>query len=195
MPRVSRKMADQHRKDILQAAARLFRQHGIDGISLPGIMAEAGLTHGAFYGHFASKEALAAEACQSIFNEKCGGYEKLREKHGKNMRALRTEYITRYLSGAHRDAPGMGCPAVALAADASRDGDRSQTRAAFAGGLDHMIDSLSEFMSSRQGKARREDTLASFAMLVGALTLARATKGQPMSDEILKAVQKALLDR
>ena len=62
MPRVSRKEADQHRKDVLRAASRLFLEHGIDGISVPAVMAEAGLTHGGFYGHFTSKEALVAEA-------------------------------------------------------------------------------------------------------------------------------------
>jgi TetR/AcrR family transcriptional regulator, transcriptional repressor for nem operon len=87
MPRVTRKEADQHRDDVVEAASHLFREHGIDGVSLPAVMAEAGLTHGGFYGHFKSKEALAAEACARAFEEKRNEYDAIVARNGKIGRA------------------------------------------------------------------------------------------------------------
>ena len=192
MPRVSRKQAEQHRKEIIAAAARLFRKHGIDGISLPGVMAEAGLTHGAFYGHFASKEALAAEACKLAFEQARQHQKRLSTRHGSDTQAMRGEFIARYTSKPHRDNPGTGCPAAALASDVARTQERAPIRDAFAEDLEDLIGEMSGFMSPRRSPARRSETLASVAMLVGAIVRARATTGHPVSDDILNAVRKTL---
>ena len=193
MPRVSRKQAEQHHNDILEAAARLFRKHGIDGVSLPGIMAEAGLTHGAFYGHFASKETLAAEACARAFQQTRQHHNEMRTKHGADKSAMRREFVTRYMSKPHRDNPGVGCPAPTLGADIARNEDCGPIRQSFAADFSNLVDEMAHFMSRPRSSAKREETLASVAMLVGGILLARATAGHQVSDDILDSVRQALI--
>ena len=193
MPRVSRKQAEQHHKDVVEAASRLFREHGINGISVPGVMAEAGLTHGAFYGHFGSKAELAAAACARAFDQKKELYQELVSRHGGDRDEARAEFITRYTAKSHRDKPGLGCPVASLSTDMGRPEFEGVVRAAFVAGFREMIDAITSLLSRRKKKASREDTLAEVSMLVGAVVLARATKGHAISEEILQAVRSALL--
>ncbi len=193
MPRVTRKQADQHRSDILAAASVLFREHGVDGVSLPRVMAQAGLTHGAFYGHFSSKEALAAEACTLAFDQSGQRWHDRLARHGSDKSARRRDFVTRYASRQHRDAAGTGCPAAALATDMVHSHFSGPVRASFAAGLSRLVDRLSEFMSVRKQRSQREEALSTLATLVGAVVLARATKGHAISDEVLKSVQKTLV--
>lgn len=196
MPRVSRKEADQHREDVLNAASKLFLEYGIDGVSVPAVMAEAGLTHGGFYGHFDSKEALVAEACERAFKERRSIYDGIEQRNGADKKAARTEFIKRYTTKAHRDAIGLGCPAAAMCGDMARENPKGQIRTAFAAGFNVMVERLTPLLSrKRKDKAAaREDALAQIAMLVGAVVLSRSTKGSPISDEIMQAVRDALLD-
>lgn len=193
MPRVSRKQAEQHHQDVVEAASRLFREHGINGISVPGVMAEAGLTHGAFYGHFGSKAELAAAACTRAFNEKSALYHDITARHGADRDAARAEFITRYTAKSHRDKPGLGCPVAALCIDMGRAEFDGAVRGSFVAGLRDMIAAVTALLSKRRKKATREEALAGMAMLVGAVMLARATKGHAISEEILQAVRSALL--
>jgi TetR/AcrR family transcriptional repressor of nem operon len=193
MPRVTRKEADQHRDDVVEAASRLFREHGIDGVSVPAVMAEAGLTHGGFYGHFRSKEALAAEACAKAFEEKRGEYDAIVARNGNDKEAARVEFIKRYTGKSHRDAMGLGCPAAAMAVDAARDKPKGPVRTAFAAGIEMMAQKVPALLSRRK-TIRRDEALARMATLVGGLVLARSTKGHEISEEILQAVRKSLLD-
>jgi len=193
MPRVTRKEADQHRDDVVEAASRLFREHGIDGVSVPAVMAEAGLTHGGFYGHFRSKEALAAEACAKAFEEKRGEYDAIIARNGNDKEAARVEFIKSYTGKSHRDAMGLGCPAAAMAVDAARDKPKGPVRTAFAAGIEMMAQKVPALLSRRK-TIRRDEALARMAMLVGGLVLARSTKGHEISEEILQAVRKSLLD-
>src|SRR5262245_15005135 len=140
MPRVSRKQADANRAEVVAAAARLFRAHGINGVSVPVLMAEAGLTHGAFYGQFASKDQLAGEACKQAFMDKKPYYDDLRERHGSDQEAARAEYVKRYLSRSHRDHPSSGCPVAALGPDAGREEFKGAVRQSFAWGLGRMVE-------------------------------------------------------
>jgi TetR/AcrR family transcriptional regulator, transcriptional repressor for nem operon len=194
MPRVSRKEADQHREDVINAASRLFLEHGIDGVSVPAVMAEAGLTHGGFYGHFSSKEALVAEACTRAFADRRNVYEGIEERNGSDKKAARVEFIKRYTAKTHRDAIGLGCPAAAMCGDIARDNPKGPVRAAFAAGVNMMVEKISPLLSGKKKAATREEALAQIAMLVGAVTLARATKGYPVSDEILQSVRSTLLE-
>lgn len=189
MPRVSRKQADQHRKNIVDAASRLFLERGTDGVSVPEVMAEAGLTHGGFYGHFPSKEALVAEACIKAFEDRLPAYE---ARAGR--KAARVDFIKRYMSKSHRDAIGLGCPAAAMCVDLARDNPREAIRAAFASGLGTLIERLGPLLSGKKKVAERQETLAQLAMLVGGLVLARSTKGHAISDELLQAVRSALTE-
>ena len=193
MPRVSRKQAEENHAAVLDAAAKLFRARGINGVSVPALMAEAGLTHGAFYGHFNSKEELAAAACAHAIEQSGAIYDGLLERHGGDPNDALTEFVKRYTSRLHRDQPGLGCPIAALADDASREEFKGPVRKAFAAGLERMIDRLRPLLGRRGKPAPREQALADVAMLVGALVLARATKGHAVSDEVLLAARKAML--
>jgi TetR/AcrR family transcriptional repressor of nem operon len=192
MPRVSRKEADQHKKDVVKAAARLFREHGFDGVSVPELMAEAGLTHGAFYGHFASKEALAAAAVAAAFDEMRETYAGVVARSGADKEAARTEFINRYTSPAHRDAPGLGCATAALCADVARGSAKGPVRNEFIAGFASMVEWMPTLLSRGKRKLKREEALAAAAMLVGGLMIARATKGQEISEEMLGAIRAAL---
>lgn len=194
MPRVSRKEADQHRVDIIQAASRLIPQFGIDGVSVPALMAEAGLTHGAFYGHFASKEALVIAACDEAFEKKRKFYDDVTARHEGDTDAMRAAYIKRYTRAAHRDELADGCPIAALCGDVGRKERKGPIRAAFVAGLNSLVERMSLLLSGRRKKASREEVLATLSMLVGALQLSRATEGHAISDEFLAAARKSLLD-
>ncbi len=193
MPRVSRKQAEENHAAVLDAAAKLFRARGINGVSVPALMAEAGLTHGAFYGHFNSKEELATAACAHAIEQSGAIYDGLLERHGGDQNAALTEFVKRYTSRLHRDQPGLGCPIAALADDASREEFKGPVRKAFAAGLERMIDRLRPLLGRRGKTAPRDQALADVAMLVGALVLARATKGHAVSDEVLLAARNSML--
>ncbi len=193
MPRVSRKQAEQHHKDVVEAASRLFREHGINGISVPGVMAEAGLTHGAFYGHFGSKAELAAAACARAFDQKKALYQEIVSRHGGDRDEARAEFVTRYTAKSHRDKPGLGCPVASLCTDMGRPEFDGAVRGSFVNGLRDMIDSITCLLTKRRKKATREEVLAEVSMLVGAVVLARATKGHAISEEILQSVRGVLL--
>ena len=191
MPRVSRKQAAENHTAVIEAATRLFKSRGINDVSVPELMAEAGLTHGAFYGHFKSKDDLAAAACENAFEEKRALYSDLRERHAGDKRSALTEFVRNYTSRAHRDQPGLGCPVAALAEDAGREEYKGPVRKVFANGLEGMVSGVQSLLGGR-GLNGREQALADTALLVGALLLARATKGQPISDEFLEAARGAL---
>jgi TetR/AcrR family transcriptional regulator, transcriptional repressor for nem operon len=195
MPRVSRKQAEQNRQDVIDAASRLFREHGIDGVSVPAVMAEAGLTHGAFYGQFDSKEALAEAACARAFEQSRQIYAEIDARHGGDIEAVRTEFIKRYTAKSHRDQPGHGCLVAALGGDIARPEMEGRVRSTFAAGVASMVERVQSLLVPRKKKkATRQEALAAVATLVGGLVLARATRGHEISDEMLAAVRKTLLE-
>jgi TetR/AcrR family transcriptional repressor of nem operon len=185
--RVSRERATKNRERILDVAARLFRERGFDGVGVADLMKVAGLTHGGFYGHFASKEALMAQACSRALAESLDRWSRLAD--GATEGPL-SAIATSYLSAAHRDRPGDGCLLAALGADASRHG--SPIRHAFTEGLRPLVDLLARLIPTRSGPLKREKALATLASLVGAIVLARAVDDPVLSDEILKAVSASL---
>ncbi|MFA5899040.1 MAG: TetR/AcrR family transcriptional regulator [Hyphomicrobium sp.] len=193
MPRVSKKQAEANHGAVIAAAARLFKARGINGVSLPALMAEAGLTHGAFYGHFKSKDDLAVAACEHAFAEKGALYDDICTRHQGDKRAALSEFVDRYTAKTHRDQPALGCPVAALADDASREEFKGPVRKAFAAGLENMVQGVLGMLGGRGRGKLRDDALADVALLVGALVLARATKGQPISEEVLHAARKAIL--
>jgi len=191
MPRVSRKEADKHRNDVIAAASRLIPERGIDGVSVPAVMAEAGLTHGAFYGQFESKDALVTAACKAAFDEKIRYYDEMVALDDRE--AARQIFIKRYTKASHREAWADGCPIAALCGDMARQGRAGPIRAAFAGGLSSLAERLETLLAGQRKKASREEVLATLSMLVGALVLARATEGEAISDEFLASARKTLL--
>src|SRR6266704_6716657 len=135
--RVSRIEAAQNRERIIEVAARLFRERGFDGIGVADLMKSAGLTHGGFYGHFASKEDLMAQACARALEGSLEVLHQVAEHGGRNALSA---IASAYLSPAHRDRPGEGCALAALGAEAVRHG--APVRGAFTHGLRALIDKL-----------------------------------------------------
>ena len=194
MARASREQTDKNREAIEQASSRLFRERGLNGVSVAELMAGAGLTHGGFYGHFASKDALAAQACKRAFEESTARWERRLARAGGDGKAMLANLVEPYLTAAHCANPGVGCAAAALAVDVAREPAGKPVRQAYAEGLRTMIDDMAQTVASDDPQERHDQALVRMALLVGALTLARATEGDPLSDEMLNAVRSHLLD-
>lgn len=186
--KLSREQATQNRKRIVDVASRLFRARGIHDVAVTDLMKSAGFTHGGFYNHFPSKDALTVDACDAAFEQ---SVERLTaglvDDPGESAAAL-AGYIDRYLSPAHRDNPADSCPTASLASDAARHGAHVQT--AFADGVEGMLAAL----SAHQSIATRAAAVRLLAEIVGALTLARAVVGAnpALSDEILDTSRDGL---
>jgi TetR/AcrR family transcriptional repressor of nem operon len=171
----------------------LFRERGLHGIIVVDVMAAAGLTHGGFYGHFQSKEALAREASERAFKE-VGTRWRERITQGDDKAAARQALIKPYLSVYSRDNPGESCPVVAFAGDMCHEHSDSSLREPFMAGLNRLLDALGELMDSDDAAENRQQALVQYSLMVGALTLARATRGDALSEEILEAAQSFLTE-
>lgn len=191
MPRVSRKQADLNREIIVEAATRLFRERGLHGISVIDVMGAAGLTHGGFYGHFDSKEALAQEASARAFAQSAERWNERIATH-PDKSAARRALIEPYLSTASRDNPGDSCPVVAFAGDMCHETAESPLRTTFIDGLNALLETYGSLMESDDAATNRQQALVQYSLMVGALTLARATRGDDLSDEILEAAKSFL---
>jgi TetR/AcrR family transcriptional repressor of nem operon len=175
------------------SAARLFREHGLHGVSIPEIMGDASLTHGGFYRNFDSKDELAGEACARAFDELDAMTVDIADRHVGDGAGGWREFVETYLSPSHRDDRGTGCPAAGLCADVAREAPKSRVRGAYISGVQRVVRRLSHFLHVGSRAEGRDDTLAKYATLVGAMVLSRATRGQPISDEILAAARRTLL--
>ena len=173
MGRATQAQAQQNRQQVVEAAARLFRERGVQAVSVAELMAAAGLTHGGFYKHFPSKEALVAEATGRAFDEL-----------GAQLQATdRDALLDYYLSPEHRDDAGNGCPTAGLAADVAREPADSPARGPYANGVEGFAQWLGD---------DGDEDLVTLSTMVGALLLARATSGTAVSDRILAAARAAL---
>jgi TetR/AcrR family transcriptional repressor of nem operon len=193
MPRVSRKQADLNRETIVEAATRLFRERGLHGISVVDVMAAAGLTHGGFYGHFESREALAQEASGRAFKQASQRWQERVAEHD-DKEAARRAVTELYLSDDSRDKPGESCPVVAFAGDMCHEDAGSALRQTWLQGLNGLIDSLGSLQADENSENQRQQALVQYSLMFGALMLARASRGDPLSDEILEAARQALAD-
>jgi len=169
---------------IVELAARRFREAGIDGIGVAALMKEAGLTHGGFYRHFESRDALVAEAVEFALDE--GRKTLTRRRDGDDPFAT---LVDRYLSRAHRDTPAQGCTLVALASDAARAG--SPVRESFARQIERYL-TLLEGMLEGADETRRKKAVLILSSLVGALAMARAVGDESLSQEFLEATAAEL---
>ncbi|MFD7445894.1 TetR/AcrR family transcriptional regulator [Streptomyces sp. NPDC059909] len=182
MGRVSQVQAQENRQRVVATAARMFREQGT-GVSVVDVMKAAGLTHGGFYKQFASKDALVGEATARAFAELEGRRTQAVAAHGGQYDAGRQALIDWYLSTGHRDDAADGCAAAGLAVDMAREAGDSAAHRVY-------VDSVGEFAEWLAGEG--EDGLVCLATMVGALLLARATHGSPLSDEILRAAHEAV---
>lgn len=187
--RVSREKAAENRERIIAVASTLLREKGFDGIGVAEIMKAADLTHGGFYGHFESKDDLAAQACHAALTTAAARWTEVRDSAGDKAFAA---MIAHYLSPRQYDSSGRGCALVALGAEAPRQ-DKS-VRAVFRDGLLRLIEILMSVIPGTKA-ARRRESLAVMAQLVGAGVLARAVDDRALAEEILAAVKQDLLAR
>ena len=170
---------DETRRHILDVASAQFRESGIAAVGLAGIMSEAGLTNGAFYTHFSSKEELVREVLMDALTRR-------EERHKANLEsgvALETT-IRDYLSTRHRDRAGTGCPTAALVAEIARH--PKATRDAFTGKVSDIIMLMAEQIRHGSAEERRRRAITIYAAMVGALQLARAVNDRQLSEEILE---------
>lgn len=187
--RVSREKAAENRERIIAVAGSLLRERGFEGIGVAEIMKAADLTHGGFYGHFGSKDDLAAQACDAALAKSAERWREVRDTAGDDAFAA---MITHYLSPRQYDSSGRGCALVALGAEAPRQA--KSVRAVFRDGLLKLIDVLMTAIPGTKA-ARRRRSLAVMAQLVGAGVLARAVNDKALADEILEATRQDLLTR
>ena len=176
MKRSKADVAD-NRRAILDAAGRLFRERGFDAVTVAQVMQATGLTHGAFYGYFASKEALIAATVADLAAR-------------PRPAAPWAVRITRYLSPRHRNDLSGGCPVAALAPESVRQS--APTRAAMTHYVQHMIGQLAAAAPGEGEEARRAEAVAACAAMVGALILSRAVDDPGLADELLSTTRDKL---
>jgi TetR/AcrR family transcriptional regulator, transcriptional repressor for nem operon len=184
--RVSRAQADENRERIIDTAAQLFREKGFDGIGLNDLMQAAGLTRGGFYGHFESKQDLAAQACRRALEANAAT---LRDEAHADLAG----FVDFYLSDTHCADPGSGCTLAALAGDVARQD--AALRGVLREGVEHFVDALASRMAGATDAARREAALASLVTLVGAVVVARAVDSAELSAALRAAARQSVLAR
>ena len=178
--RVSRAEKDKSHARIVESAARLLRERGVDGASVSDVMKDAGLTHGGFYKHFPNKDAMVASALDAAF----ATFIAMLDGGGADAA---NAYRQRYLSDGHVGNPGMGCPVAALGQDIARGSEELKT--AFGRNVGRLADALADTMDG-PAAARKAAAIQQLCMLVGAVVVARASDPQT-AEEVLSAVASA----
>lgn len=181
--KVSKETSAKHRDELLKAASRLFRERGFDKVGIAEIAAATGLTHGAFYTHFESKEALCAEAIA-----RAAGRSRATVDSRLNWRAS----VEAYLSPKHVRDRATGCPFAALGGDVPRESET--IRAAFSEALERSIEAVAARLGHKGEAPGREEAIQALATMVGALVLARSAATPRLRDEILGAARNKLLE-
>jgi TetR/AcrR family transcriptional repressor of nem operon len=166
---------------IVKTAADLFRELGLDGISVADLMQHAGLTHGGFYRHFGSREELVVAAVERALADGSA----VADAIAANPRSTIAALVDAYLSLAHRDNLASGCAVTALANDVARSDER--TRLAYTAQVDRYVVLIVKLIAHLPQKKRRSAALAALATLVGAVAMARAVNDDKLSREILKS--------
>jgi AcrR family transcriptional regulator len=177
---------DATRQHIVDVASRQFRENGVAAVGIAGIMTDAGLTNGAFYSHFKSKEDLVQAVLSNALRRR---EETLRTASEANAGLEAT--IRDYLSPRHRDRPSGGCPTAALVAEIARH--PKATRDAFTGKISAFIAMIATQIRTGSTSERRRNAVAIYGMMVGTLQLARAVSDKQLSDEILESGMSAAL--
>lgn len=175
------------RARILRAAGALFRRHGIDAVGVDAVMREAGLTHGGFYGHFSSKEALAADVCAGSLARSATRWAAIADSHGK--REALERIVRAYLDPAQLEAGEHGCVLPMLGPELAR---RAAPRPALTEAIGGMIEVLARCLPRRRRPAR-ERAMAGLAAMVGAVVLARLSSDPALAREILAAARNELI--
>lgn len=185
--RVSRAQARQNRQRVVATSSALFREKGVDGVGISDLMSEAGLTHGGFYKQFGSKAELVEEACALALDDTMAFWDGYLEGAAEP----RARFIRAYLSHQQRDRVGEGCLLPALAGEARRE--TPAIRAVFTRAIRSYADRLDQPAEARTAQTRAE-ALSTLSEMVGAILLARVTDDPQLSNEILDAARRHILE-
>lgn len=186
--RKSKEAAAETRVRIVQAAAAAFRRNGIDRTGLSDLMGAAGLTHGGFYKHFASKEQIVAEACAAAIDA-LGAILSTVAEDAERAGGL-DAVVGNYLSAARRDDPGDSCPLATLGSELARHDD--QTRQAATEGFLKLTGLIAAEMPEADPETRRQSAVVTMCAMIGALTMSRVVADQSLSDTILSETRRAI---
>ncbi|WP_257168211.1 TetR/AcrR family transcriptional regulator [Bradyrhizobium sp. SRS-191] len=180
--------AETHARIVRKASVRL-REKGAHGVGVADLMKEAGLTHGGFYAHFESRDALVVEAFGYAIDRSVERWRKLLDELPPQKRLA--AIVDGYLSTEHRDDPGHGCAVPALGAEIARES--AKTRKAFAAKLEELIDLFADYIADVPRKTARKRASAMLATLMGTIVMARITGSGELSEEILNSGREVAL--
>src|SRR4051794_17060527 len=184
MARYGKEQKPATRRRIIEVAGRRLKRDGIDGSGIATLMADAGLTNGAFYAHFASKDDLVATTVADQLRE-----QRVRffERPGAGVEQL----VREYLSVQHRDDPERGCPSAALLDEIGRC--PTSTKDAYTDGVLRIADEIASRLAPDDPESARATTLSLFALLIGTLQLSRALADRQLADQVLeRGIENAL---
>lgn len=171
------------RRRMIETSARRFKRDGFDGTGISALVADAGLTNGAFYGHFSSKDELIATVVAEQLAAQVARVEEFPIRIG-SVEAL----VRDYLSAEHRDDPGEGCPSAALLSEISRQD--AATRDAYANGAQALVAAVARHLDRGDETEARERAIGIYALIVSSLQLARAVTDPELSDQILASAYR-----
>ncbi len=180
MARYSKEHKHETRQRIIETASRRFKQDGVDGSGIATLMSDAGLTNGAFYAHFESKDDLVASVVAEELRRQAETFSAL-----PPGRAGLRAFVGDYLTLEHRDNPGLGCPSAALLDEIVRCTE--VTKEAYTQGSERILEEIAVRLSPRDPASARAKAVALYTMMVGTLQLARAVSDPELSAELLEA--------
>jgi TetR/AcrR family transcriptional regulator, transcriptional repressor for nem operon len=183
--RVSREVMARRHDEIIVETSKMLRQRGIGGSSLADLMAAVGLTHGAFYKHFESKEALVAEATARVFEEIQARFESRSKSQG--AKAALKLYVRDYLSMAHLKNPELGCAFPSFGSDVGREDGK--VKSVFTQGTRTLLSLITDGMSCPQAE-RHGRAIELISILSGAILIARATDDEKLVSDIIATARK-----
>ena len=179
------------RERVLREAAREIRAKGRENVAVAKVMERAGLTHGGFYAHFESKEAMVAEALDTMFTSARGRFDRIEAEHDDPRAVLRI-YLDFYLSREHRDGRDRGCALPALSGDFARADDPAQ-RERFGAGVEGLTARLARSLTALGAADPHAEASAMLAQMVGAVALSRAVADPVQADAILADAHAGLI--
>ncbi len=188
--RKTREQTAESKAKIIDIAARLLRERGVEGASIADVMTAAGMTQGGFYRHFSSKNDMLAAATRHAFGAMAEDFDRERDEDGAE--AALHAYVARYLSRDHIDHPGLGCPAAGFGCDAGRMPEILGGE--FAEGAEQLIARVAAGLTARGTPAAdaRAEAIRTLTMMIGTVMIARALGPSPLQKEIVAATKAKL---
>ncbi len=188
--KLTKEAVERNRERVIDTAAKLFREKGIDGIGVADLMKAAGMTHGGFYRQFKSKDDLVVQAVERAFAQMSADITGHLAQSDRPFAAL----VRHYVSDHHRDDPGHGCSLASLATDAARHDDPALHKA-FGGIVDSYLALLTGLLPGPTPEARRSAAISALAEMIGSVVLSRVVPDPDRAREIIDTVSADLIER